>query len=203
MKQYKNKKNVIKSIVRIVLLVICGLIIGFNVYLANANRLVGNQLPMPFGRGAAVVLSDSMKPNLSTGDLILVKETDSYKKGDVVVFQDGNILVVHRIIGLDGEKITTQGDANGTPDEPIEASAIKGKVTGHIPGVGNIVNFIKTPVGTLLIIAAAVLLIEIPRRSEKKRDDDEKQKIIDEINRLRSENGKENGEENVKQDNAD
>ena len=54
-----------------------------------------------------------------------------------------------------------------------------------IPFVGNVVNFIKTPIGTICIVAAAILLIEIPRRNEKKKDDEERQKIIDEINRLK------------------
>jgi hypothetical protein len=51
--------------------------------------------------------------------------------------------------------------------------------------MGNVVEFIKTPVGTLCIIAAILLLLEIPRRNEKKKNDEEKQKIIDEIKRLK------------------
>ena len=64
--------------------------IGFNVYLANAYGLVGNQLPMPFGYGAAVVLSGSMEPEFSEGDLILIKETKDYLKKfkiNLVVYQ--------------------------------------------------------------------------------------------------------------------
>ena len=33
---------------------ICGLILGVNVYLANAHSLAGNQLPMPFGYRATL-----------------------------------------------------------------------------------------------------------------------------------------------------
>ena len=91
---------------RLLLLILCGVILGVNVYLANANSLVGNQLPMPFGYGAAVVLSGSMEPEFSKGDLIVVNETDTYEVNDIVVFQDGNSLVVHRIINIDGETIS-------------------------------------------------------------------------------------------------
>lgn len=187
MKRIENKKTLVKGIVRTAFLVLCGVIIGLNVYLANANRVVGNQLPMPFGRGTAVVLSDSMKPHLTAGDLIFVKKCDDYFKGDVVVFQDGNILVVHRIIEVSGDRVVTMGDSNDAPDDPIGVSEIKGKVTCSLPYAGRIVSFVKTPVGTMCIIAAAILLIEIPRRSDKKKDDEERQKIIDEINRLRKE----------------
>ena len=96
-------------------------------------------------------------------------------------------LVVHRIINIDGETITTKGDANKSADEPINVSAIKGKVLFWIPFAGNVVGFIKTPLGTICIIAAAIALIEIPRRNEKKKDDRERKKIIEEIERLKQE----------------
>lgn len=182
----KNKKK-FPPVLRLILLVICGAVLGVNVYLANAKSLVGNQMPMPFGYGASVVLSGSMEPEFSKGDLIIVGEADSYQEHDIVVFQDGASLVVHRIIEIDGEKIITQGDANNVPDEPIESSAIKGKVLFHIDKLGTIVSFFKTPVGTVLIIAAAIALVEIPRRREKDADDAEKQKILEEIKRLREE----------------
>jgi hypothetical protein len=46
---------------------------------------------------------------------------------------------------------------------------------------------LKTPVGTICIIAAAIALIEIPRRNEKKKDNEERQKILEEIERLKKE----------------
>lgn len=187
MEQEKGKKRIWKGIFRILLLSICGIILGLNLYQLNANRLVGNQLPMPFGYGAAVVLSGSMEPEFSKGDLIFVKETLEYAENDIVVFQDGNTLVVHRIIEIDEDTITTKGDANNAADEPITQEMIKGEVIGCIPFVGEIVNLIKTPLGTLAVAAAAIALVEIPRRREKQKDDDERQKIIAEIKKLKDE----------------
>ena len=185
MKQFKNSKCKLKSTFRLLILILCGLMLGVNVYIINANSLVGNQLPMPFGYGAAVVLSGSMEPEFSKGDLIVVKVTENYELNDIVVFQDGNALVVHRIISIDGETITTKGNANNTADEPINVSAVKGEVLFWIPYAGSVVGFLKTPVGIICIIAAAIALIEIPRRNEKKKDDEERQKIIEEIERLK------------------
>jgi len=186
----KNSKKVSfkwANVIRISLLIICATILGVNVYLLNATSLVGNQLPMPFGCGAAVVLSGSMEPEFSRGDLIIIRETERFEVDDIVVFQDGNNLVVHRIIEINGQAVTTKGDANNTADNPVSISAVKGKVLFCIPFAGRIVSFLKTPIGTICIIAAAIALIEIPRRREQRKDDEGRQKIIDEIERLKRE----------------
>ncbi len=176
-----------KVVLRRVLLVIFGAVLGINVYMANARNLVGNQIPMPFGYGAAVVLSGSMEPEFSKGDLIIVKETNDVQVNDIVVFQDSTSLVVHRVIEMDGTQLTTKGDSNNTADDPIEITAVKGKVLFWIPYAGTAVNLLKTPIGTICIIAAAIALVEIPRRREKQRDDEERDKIIEEIKRLKEE----------------
>ena len=105
MNQKEKKKRVWKSLLRVLLLSVCGMVVGLNLYQLNANRLVGNQLPMPLGYGATVVLSGSMEPEFYKGDLIFVKETADYGENDIVVFQEGNILVVHRIIEIHEEEI--------------------------------------------------------------------------------------------------
>ena len=176
-----------KTFLRRVLLIVCGTILGINVYLANARSLVGNQLPMPFGYGAAIVLTGSMEPTFAEDALIIVKECESVAVDDIVVYQDGGSLVVHRVIAVDGDTITTQGDANNVADEPIERSAVKGTVLFWIPAIGNAIALIKTPVGTICLIDAAIALVEIPHRKEKEKDDEERQKIIDEIRRLKDE----------------
>lgn len=177
----------VKNVLRLLLIIICGAVIGTNLYMTNAKKLVGNQLPMPFGYGAAVVLSGSMEPEFSIGDLIVVKETTDYKEKDIVVYQEGAILVVHRILSMDGETVITKGDANNAADDPIDVSVIKGKVLFSIPYAGTIVSMIKTPVGTLIIAGLAIALVEIPRRREKKKDDEERDKILEEIKRLKEE----------------
>lgn len=177
----------LKAALRILLLIICGAVLGINVYMANAGRLVGDRLPMPFGYGAAVVLSGSMEPEFSEGDLIVVGREDTYELRDIVVYQDGSSLVVHRIVAMDGDMVTTRGDANNADDEPIDISAIKGRVLFWIPYAGTVVGFLKTPVGTICVIAAAIALVEVPRRREKQKDEAERDKILEEIKRLKEE----------------
>ena len=176
-----------KNILRRLVLIVCGTVLGVNVYMTNARSLVGNQMPMPFGFGAAIVLSGSMEPTFSKGDLIVVKETDVVAVDDIVVYQDGGSLVVHRVVDMADGSITTQGDANNAADDPIERSAVKGTVLFWIPNGGDVVSMIKSPVGTICIIAAAIALVEVPHLKEKQKDDEERQKIIDEIRRLKDE----------------
>lgn len=186
MRKQKTVREVLKSTMRIILLVFAALTVGLNIYTVNALRIGGNAVPMPFGVGAAVVLSGSMEPELSVGDLLIVLDSSSYEIGDVVVYQDGNIAVTHRIVRFsDEEEIVTQGDANNTEDDPISAEAIKGEVVAVIPFVGYVINAIKTPIVTICILALAVFLLERSFRAEKQTDNEKLDSIKAEIERLK------------------
>lgn len=191
-KEEKNNRHnsIATSIIRRVILVILGLIIGTNAYLANAKTLTGNQMPMPFGYGAAVVLSGSMEPVLSKGDLIIVKEKESYKLGDVVVFQSGKSLIVHRIIKIDDKKVITQGDANNVADPEFDTQFIKGKEVVRIPYIGVLVDIIKTPTGTIVILILAFWMVEHSFRKQKNEDSKKQEEIKAEIRRLKEEQEK-------------
>lgn len=180
-------KRKIKSFVRMILLIVISLIIGIRLYGWNAHNLAGNAMPMPFGVGMSVVLSGSMEPTLSVNDLVIVREADGYEIGDIVVYQDGSSLVIHKIISIDGDEVVTKGDANNVADKPITLSVIKGKAVTHIPFVGALIRFLKTQVGFILIIAAAVVLFELPHLRERKKAADEQEKIKEEIRKLKGE----------------
>ena len=184
-----NKKKKIKqnAIWRHILLVICGLLLGINIYLTNAYNLLGNKLPMPFGYGTAVVLSGSMEPTFSKDDLIIVKKKDSFDIGDIVVYQSNDSLVVHRVVYMDGDMVVTKGDANNIEDASFDKIAIKGVVIGCIPSLGVFVNAIKTPTGTIVVLLCAFLLIELSFRKQKASDDKRIEDIKAEIRRLREE----------------
>ena len=180
-------KRKVPAFLRTVFLIIVSLVLGINIFQWNAKSLTGNVLPMPFGYGAAVVLSGSMEPAIMVDELILVKADDSYDVGEVVVFQTGKILVVHRLVAVDGETVVTRGDANNTNDQPIGIDQVKGKVIAHIPHVGKMVRLLKTPAATLLLIIAAVLTVELPYRKEKESKEEELERIKAEIRRLKAE----------------
>ena len=174
-----------KAIMRIVLLVIAGAVMGVNLYSWNAKSLMGNSLPMPFGCGVAVVLSGSMEPTIRIDDLIIVTEQEDYRENDIVAYQ--SMVVVHRIIAVEPDTVITQGDANNAPDAPIRKEMIKGKVVHWIPGAGRIARLLKSPVATVILVGGALLLSELTLRKEKKKDEDELEQIKAEIRRLKAE----------------
>lgn len=184
-KKNKNRKGLM--IWRRILLVFAGLIFGINVYTWNAGVLGGNSLPMPFGVGSAVVMSGSMEPTLSVNDLVYIKEADEYFVGDVVVYQSGKDLIIHEIIDINKEIITTKGQANNTPDEPIDVRYVKGRMVLAIPHIGIVVKFVKSLPGTIILLTVAVILIELSWNKEKSVKDDEMDKIKAEIRKLQRE----------------
>ncbi len=183
-KHTKAKKKKLFSF-RTVILIFVATILGFSLYNWNAEKITGNKMPMPFGYGASIVLSGSMEPALSVNDLVIVKETDNIKEKDIVVFQNGNSLVIHRVVSVDGDTITTKGDANNTADNPISKSSIKGVMICNIPYVGLVVNFLKQPVVVVILLAGAIFLIERSFGKQKNKDTDELSKIMEEIKKLK------------------
>ena len=179
-------------ILRILLFVLISAVLGVGIYSWNAKSLTGNVLPMPFGVGVAVVLSGSMEPESSIDDLIIVKRADSYQVGEVVVFQDGHSLVVHKIIAIDGETVTTKGTANNVADEPIHMSKIKGKVVDDFAGLGAVVTVIKSPIVTVLILALAGYLLVLSYRKEKESEQKELDAVREEIEKLKQNQSEKN-----------
>ena len=198
----KNAKRKTSPVLRRILLAVIGLILGVNVYFANASGIGGNHLPMPFGYGIANVLSGSMEPTFSKGTLLLVKEEKQAEPGQIVVYQSGQELIVHRVIQMEGNLVTTKGDANEAADPVFDASQIKGVVVGWIPCLGSLVSFLKTPVGIILLLVCAVLLMESSFRKQKVSDDRQLEGIKEEIRRLKEEMNQDEAKKAVQQDEA-
>lgn len=182
-----------KQIIRIILIICISVLIGFSL-LRLSSIGVGNKLPMPFGIGLSVVQSGSMEPELSVGDFLIIARSDGYSVGDVIVFQAGGSLIVHRIISIEGNEIITQGDANNVCDDPIEISDVKGKVKFAIPHLGYAVNVIKSAPVTALILALAIYFyvrsILAERAEMKKEKECSLAEIQAEIDKLKDELGK-------------
>ncbi len=181
----KSKRR--NPLFRRLLLIAAAILLGLNIYKWNAQSLIGNRLPMPFGYGISVVLSGSMEPTLQVDDLVVIRETDTVQVGDIIVYQSRDSLVIHRVIEIDGESIITQGDANNAPDEAIALSDVKGVMVASIPFVGAVVQIMRQPAVVAVILVAAVALTELSFRKEKQKDKKELEDIEDEIRRLMAE----------------
>ena len=89
-----------------------------------------------------------MAPTITTNDLIVVKVTKNVGVDDVITFEDGDILVTHRIIDKTAQGFITKGDANNIVDDEIIVNDIVGKVVYS----GGILNFIFMLTKSLLKI---------------------------------------------------
>ena len=182
-----NEKRSHRVLLRRVLLVVAGVVVGLKLYSWNASSLAGNQMPMPFGIGVSVVMSGSMEPELSVNDLVIVREAEEYEIGDVVVYQSGNVLVIHRIVDMDGTTVTTRGDANEVKDQPFDSSLIKGKLVCALPLVGGVVRVLKSTPGTIVLIGLIIFLMERSWQKEKSEDQEKLDSIKEEIRAIQKE----------------
>ena len=170
----KKRKQLV---IRIILFVLISLILGFGVYGMNAKMLMNDQMPMPLGFGLGVVVSGSMEPELSVDDFIFVVKDKTVELDDVIVYQSKGILVVHKVVKIDGDQITTRGTANDTDDDPISVKDVKGRVAFSIGGVGKIVDFIRTPMVAIAVLILSVFLLMRSYACEKNEKDKNDQRI--------------------------
>ena len=119
-----NEGKIILTITKIFFVIVASALVGYNLFLINAKVFLKEKLPMPLGYGTAVVVSNSMSPTLEINDLIIVKETNDYETGDVIVYDDGKVLVVHRIVEIDDYVFIAKGDANNTNDRAYSVDLI-------------------------------------------------------------------------------
>jgi len=131
-----------------------------------------------------VVSSGSMIPVLNVGDILIVKDGNTFnslKVGDIIVFnrpQGVDRVIVHRIIEVNdrfGEKvIVTKGDANdgiipGT-DFPIREKDYIGSVAYTVPKVGLVLKYLNPPVNYIIIAGIIGILIytNMKKKNEEK-----------------------------------
>ena len=171
----QNKNKILQIVVRCIIAVLLCAVLYTAVFFVVVKIQNPNAVPMPFGFGASLVLSGSMEPEISTDDLVFVKRADELHVGDVVLYNTGGSNVLHRITKIDGDIITTQGDANNTEDKPISASVVLGVYIGKVPSGGKIIRFVTNPpfvmaVVFLLIVAAVTWMFVEEHRERKKLD---------------------------------
>lgn len=149
--------NIIKNIILDTIIV---LLIGI-IIISNMNK---NKPVSFFNYYLFTVLSGSMEDTLKIGDNIIVKRVDEYKEGDIVTFKHDNIYVTHRITKIDGDMVTTKGDANTVEDEPFNRNLIIGKFVFK----SDLLNFLINNKIIVIIILIALLALDYIIGSKKK-----------------------------------
>ena len=178
--------TVIGTILCIILLPI--LIVNLTLLVKSfANK---DEVPSIGGIFPMIVLTDSMYPEIESGDLIICHtiEADEVQLGDVITFYDpmgnGTTVVTHRVLEItvkDGQLcFITKGDNNNVEDQkPVPAENLIGIYQSRIPGAGNIAMFMQTTPGLILCCVCPALLMVGWDMLRRKKYEKEKQKDTD------------------------
>lgn len=197
-----KKKPNIKNIVLITILIILLPIILVSIIITIKSIVNKDEVPSFLGYKPFIVLSGSMETEINTGDIAVVKNTtqNEIKEGDIIAFRSEEIVITHRIIGIeykDGKiQYITKGDNNNAEDKNrVEFEQIEGKYVFKIANLGNIAIFIQRPLGIAACLSIPFILIILVYMDEYEEVKDkvrEKEKelndLIEEMNRMRREN---------------
>lgn len=128
--------------------------------------------PIQAGGQAAyiMVIGKSMEPNYHLGDMIIVRQDSHYKVGDIVAYKNMQLKnnVFHRIIGSESGRYTLKGDNNSWVDTyNPSADEVIGKLWIYLPGLGNIIQRIRTPLNMALIVGLMTGYILFSSMKEK------------------------------------
>ena len=122
-------------------------------------------VPKFLGYTQYAVLSGSMEPKIKVGSIVYTKTTDiaDLETGDIITYKlAGDTMVTHRIVSVnDAEQtVITKGDANETEDAaPVAFDSIQGAYVFHVPLLGYISIYGKTPLGIAGICGVLVVVI--------------------------------------------
>jgi len=133
------------------------LVVIFAIFLMG-SRVVGLQVYN--------VISGSMEPTYSVGDLLYVKtvDPDAIKVGQPITFvlNEDLIVATHRVVRVDTEnrQLYTKGDANKSEDaSPVHFNNVIGVPVFSIPLLGYVSAYIQSPPGMYVAIGFGILLL--------------------------------------------
>lgn len=168
-KTLKKAFNIFIDVIVILIMVVSILVVTLSLTTKSSG------VPNLFGVAPLSVQSNSMEDTFTTGDLLLSQVTndpgETYEVGDIVTFpiniNGESVLNTHRVVEvIEDDNITyykTQGDNKNTNPEPDKdlqsASTIVAKYTGtKIPGIGNVLTFIRTQLGFFLCVLLPMII---------------------------------------------
>lgn len=198
----EGKMQKIKKAISIIVILILLPILLMSIVILVDSYTHPNEVPSFFGWKPFIVLSGSMETQISAGDIVVVKEIDTneLKKGDIIAFKDGNIVITHRIdevTEIDGKtQYITKGDNNNTQDIGyVLPEQVEGVFKFKIARLGNIAMFIQTPLGMIVCLSIPIIIIILLQTTDSKKEKEEliaklnkQSKMEEEIEKLKKQN---------------
>lgn len=193
--------TVIGSIMCVILVPI--LIINLTlIFKSFANK---EEVPSIGGYFPLIVLTDSMYPEIESGDLIIchTKDVDEVVANDIIAFfdpaGDGSTIVTHRVIEVVEENgdsyFKTKGDFNNTEDRLlVEEKDLVGVYQSKISGAGNIAIFMQSTTGLIVCVVIPIILLIgydfVRRKMYEKNKENDNAALMAELEALRAEKAK-------------
>jgi signal peptidase len=124
--------------------------------------------PAVMGWRSLTVMSGSMEPTISTGDVVVTRPTtaSSIHAGRVITFRDpadSGRLLTHRVRRVThhgaSTDVVTQGDANtGVERWSMATDGHLGVVVYRVPRIGYVLHPAQSPMGRIVLVGVPVLL---------------------------------------------
>lgn len=207
MKEQKEKASLGHKVLTVFGAILCVILIPaliINITLIIRSYTNPDQVPSIGGNVPLIVLTDSMYPEIKSGDLIICHTADAEQiaVGDVIAFFDpagnGSSVVTHRVIEITQEDGTlawrTQGDANNVADSAlVPAKNLVGIYRSRIAGAGNVAMFMQTTQGLILCVLCPIIVLVgydiIRRKMYEKSHKQDTDALLRELEELRAKAG--------------
>ena len=200
-KNQSSTKDKIMTVIGTILCIILVPILVINCTLIVKSVTNKDEVPNIGGIFPLIVLTDSMYPEISSGDLIIChqEEPTDIQEGDIISFFDpagnGTSIVTHRVIEVveeNGEiSYKTKGDFNNTEDKlAVPADNLVGVYSMRIPALGNVALFMQSTTGLVVCVVCPIILLVaydmIRRKQYEKNNKQDIDALMKELNELKA-----------------
>ncbi|MBR5289815.1 MAG: signal peptidase I [Erysipelotrichaceae bacterium] len=208
-KQKTNLKDKILTAIGTVMCIILIPVLVINLTLIAKSYINKDEVPSVGGYLPLIVLTDSMVPEIYSGDLIIchTEDAEAIKVDDIIAFFDpagnGTSIVTHRVMEIVDEngklEFRTKGDNNNTEDKLlVPAESLVGVYKTRIAGLGNVAMFMQSSTGLIVCVVLPIVLLVgydmIRRRLYEKKKDDNTAALMAELEALRAEKARKDAE---------
>ena len=208
-KQKTNLKDKILTVIGTLMCIILIPVLVINLTLIAKSYINKDEVPSVGGYLPLIVLTDSMVPEIYSGDLIIchTEDAEEIKVNDIIAFFDpagnGTSIVTHRVMEIVDEngklEFRTKGDNNNTEDKMlVPAESLVGIYKTRIAGLGNVAMFMQSSTGLIVCVVLPIVLLVgydmIRRRLYEKKKDDNTAALMAELEALRAEKARKDAE---------
>lgn len=208
-KQKTTLKDKILTAIGTIMCIILIPVLVINLTLIAKSYINKDEVPSVGGYLPLIVLTDSMVPEIYSGDLIIchTEDAEAIKVDDIIAFFDpagnGTSIVTHRVMEIVDEngklEFRTKGDNNNTEDKMlVPAESLVGIYKTRIAGLGNVAMFMQSSTGLIVCVVLPIVLLVgydmIRRRLYEKKKDDNTAALMAELEALRAEKARKDAE---------